>query len=378
MISLAALLDSIWHTPNRQLAWGRISTGHVIGSKAPDSFKANNDYVIVRLGSMFLKDSRVLWLKLSPLAHATVDMSSRTVPRSDTAVVGPAQFGDLAAAPGDRTLILNQRLSGPRVWRGGDLNIAAGLFAVPKDQAAATLLDTLGQLAGLGIPGLKEAGQIAEIVKSGVEGLIGLNGTKPVLGVKVALADPQSAAAGTEAAPCVLAGIAAPATEVNFDNLWIRDGRLLLGASAAALQPYERHDHFLIVIERGPPREDWRGLPALGPHEAEFDAALRASGVDRKDTETKLNEIFSGFDADLTGEAELTDPDKDRIRGEVIAELNARLERKYAGPIGKPAKETRSVAGIRREVDPEGFNFLDVGDGGLEGAKPAKVGTRPF
>lgn len=378
MPSLAALLDSVWHTPNRQLAWGRIAPGHVIGSRTPDPFEANNDYVIVRLGSMFLKDSRVLWLKLSPLAHATVDMSGRTAPRSDTAVIGPAQFGDLATAPADRTLVLHQRLSGPRVWRGGDLNIAAGLFAVPKDQAAAALLDTLGQLAGLGIPGLKEAGQIAGIVKSGVEGLIGLNGAKPVLGVKVTLADPQSAAAGTEAAPCVLAGIAAPAAEIDFADLWVRDGRLLSGASAAALQPYERHDHFLIAIERGPQREDWRGLPALAPHEAEFDTALRAPGVARIDTEAKLNDVFTGFDADLTAEAELTDSDKERIRGEVIAELNTRLDRKYAGPIGKPAKETRSVGGIRREVDPEGFNFLDVGDAGPEGAKPAAAGTVPF
>jgi hypothetical protein len=378
MLSLAALLDKIWHTPNRQLAWGRIPVGHVIGSKAPHSFKTNNDYVIVRLGSMFLKDSRVLWLKLSPLAHATVDMTGRTAPRSDTAVIGPAQFGDLATAPADRTLVLNQRLSGPRVWRGGDLNVAAGFFAVPKDQAAAALLNTLGQLAGLGIPGLKEASQVAGIVKSGVEGLIGLNGTKPVLGVKITLGDPQSAPSGTEAVPCVLAGIAAPAEEVNFDNLWVREGRLLSGPSAASLQAFDKYDHFLIVIECGPPRQDWRGLPALAPHETEFDAALRATSVSRKDTEAKLNDVFACFDADLTAEAELTDPDKDRIRGEVIAELTTRLDRKYAGPFGTSTKETRSVGGIPRAVDPEGFNFLDVGDAGPEGTKPAPAGTLPF
>ena len=121
--------------------------------------------------------------------------------RTDTSVVGPAQFGDLATAPADRSVILNQRLAGPAVWRGGDIEVAAGLFAVPKDKAAAALRDTLGQLAGLGIPGLKEAGRIAGIVKGGVEGLIGLDGTKPVLGIKVALADPRGGASDAVADP---------------------------------------------------------------------------------------------------------------------------------------------------------------------------------
>jgi hypothetical protein len=378
MPSLSDLLDAIWHTPNRQMAWGRIPARQVLGTKAPTAFAPNDDYVVVRLGSMFLKDSRVLWLKLSPLAHAIVTQAGRTMSRTETAVIGPVQFGDLASAPADRTMVLNQRLAGPAVWRGGDLVIAAGLFAVPKDQAASTLLETVGQLSALGIPGLKQGIEIAGIVKAGVEGLIGLKGTKPVLGVKDALGDPATAPSGTEAAPCVLAGMAAPAAEVDFARLWIREGRLWSGGSADALTPYERHDHLLVVIERGPPRQDWRGLPTLTPHEAAFDAVLRATGLTKEAAEAQLNEAFAPFDADLSAEPELTDSDKDRVRGEVIAELKKRVARKYSGLFGTPEVETRSVGGIPRMVTPEGFDFLDVGDGGPEGARPVPHGTRPF
>src|SRR6185369_306404 len=104
MPSLSDILDAIWHQPNRQLAWGRIPAGHVIGAMKSEPFKSNQDYVVVRLGSMFLKDSRILWMKLSPLAHATVAMSGLKTPKSDAAVIGPAQFGDLAGAPADRSL----------------------------------------------------------------------------------------------------------------------------------------------------------------------------------------------------------------------------------------------------------------------------------
>jgi hypothetical protein len=359
------------------MAWGRLPAGHIIGSKMPAPFAANDDYVSIKLGSMFLKDSRVLWLKLSPLAHATVTLAGRTGPRSETAVIGPAQFGDLATAPADRSVVVNQRLAGPAVWRGGDLAVAAGLFAVPKDESAAALLDTLGQLAALAIPGLNPGLALAGVVKSGVEGLIGLKGTKPVLGVKDSLGDPSTASAGTEAAPCTLAGIAAAAGDVDFSRLWVREGRLWEGRSADALVPYERHDHFIVTVERGPARQDWRGLPTLAPHEAAFDVVLRATGMTKDAVAARLNEAFLPFDADLGAEADLTDPDKARIRSEVIAELQKRLERKYAGPFAATT-ETRSVGGIRRQIDPEGFNFLDVGDAGPEGARPVAAGTLPF
>jgi hypothetical protein len=378
MAGLMDLLETIWHTPNRQMAWGRIPARQVIGARASAPFAVKDDYVVVRLGSMFLKDSRVLWLKLSPLAHAVVTLLGRDAPRSDTAVIGPAQFGDLATASAERTVILNQRLAGPAVWRGGDIVVASGLFAVPKDEAASALLDTLGQLAGLGIPGLKQGADIAGIVKSGVEGLIGLKGTKPVLGVKDALGDPRTAVAGSEAAPCVLAAVAAPAAEVDFTKLWIREGRLWSGASADALQPYEARDHLLVVVERGPPREDWRGLPKLSQHEAAFDAALRATSIARDAMEARMNEIFAAFDADLTVEPDLTNPDKDRIRGEVIAEVQARMGWKYGGPFGAPKEERRSIAGIAVSVDASGFDFLAVGGTRPETVKPMGPGARPF
>ena len=378
MPSLFEFLEGIFRTPNRQMAWGRIPANHLVGAKAPTPFTSNDDYVVVKLASMFLKNSRVLWLKLSPLVHATVTMPGRTTPHSETAVIGPATFGDLSAAPTDRSVVLNQRLSGPAVWRGGDLNVAAGLFAVPKDEAATSLLNTVGQLAGLAIPGVGQGVAIAQIVKSGVEGLIGLNGTKPVLAVKDALGDQQAAAKGVEAGPAVLAGIGAPQSDVDFERLWVREGRLWEGNSANALTVYERHDHLLVMIERGAPRQDWRGLPTLTPHETAFDTIMRATDLAKEAAEAKLNTAFASFDADLTNEGNLTDPDKTRIRGEVIAELQSRLNRKFAGPFGQPAVETRSVGGIEHVVDPEGFNFLDVGDVGIEGAKPAAAGQLPF
>jgi len=372
MPNLFDWIDKLFREQNRQMAWGCIPPERVIGGGPQPAFKPNDDYVTVRLGSMFLRDSRELWLKLSPLVHATVGQRGRVAPRSDSAVIGPAQFGDLATAPAERSVVLNQRLSGPAVWRGGDLDIAAGLFAVPKDQAAAALLETLGQLSALGIPGLTQGLEIARIVKSGVEGLIGLNGTRPVLGVKVSLSETGSAQ------PCWLAGVAASEGDVAMDQLWVRDGRLYSGPSAQQLQPLETHDHLLIAVERGLPRQDWRGLPALTPHEAKFAEVLRDTAADDAALRQRMNQGFLAFDADLAAEEGLSDPDKKRIRAEVAADLGRRLKER-SDPLGAAAPaETRSVGGVaRRRPRATEFNFLDVSDLPPGGA-PLAPGAAPF
>ena len=377
-MDLFGILERIWRQQNSQMAWGRIPAGQVIGRRRPSPFKEHDDYVDVRLASMFLRDSRRLWLKLSPLAHATVTLNGLTTARDVSSVIGPAQFGELATAPADRNVILNQRLAGPSVWRGGDLNLAAGLFAVPKDRAATALLDTLGQLAQLGVPGLGQAEEIARIVKGGVEGLIGLDGTQPRLGVRSVLKDPRTSPTPEEQAePCILAGIAAPQSAIDFGKLWVNGARLYQGSDHDALSPFEQHDHLLIGVELGPPREDWRGLPSLLPHETAMNEILSNRDLAIADRKSQLSAAFNVFGVDLDKEEELSNPDKSRIRGEVRADLRRKIAM-MEDPLFAQTEERRSAAVAGRPVDPATFDFLDVGADGLEGAAPMASGSPLF
>ena len=370
-------LDDLLREKNSQMAWGRILPGHVLGVPAEKPFVRNDDYVIVRLGSMYISQKRELWLKLSPLLHSAVTVQGLKAVHDETAVVGPAQFGDLATAPADRSVVQNQKLAGPAVWRGGDLKVAAGLFAVPKDQAASALLATLSQLSGLGIPGLKESLEIANIVKSGIEGLIGLNGTRPVLAVKDALIDEVSAS------PCVLVGLADSASGVDFRQLWVKGGRLYTGPDVNNLRVVERFDHILLSVERGGPRQDWRGLPSLLPHEAKFAEPLADASAATADVITRLNQAFRAFDVDLSGEEGLTNPDKERIRRELVSDLKERLVGR--DPLydfkatERRSLESRTVGGLpRKSALDETFSFLDVSDLVVGAGTGAAPGTDPF
>lgn len=370
---LTELLDRLWRARNELMTWGRIPSDHVMGGGAPEVFARNDDYIVVRLRSMFIKNGRLLWLKQSPLAHAMIELDGGIKPTSLTAVVGPAQFGDLATAPANRSVIINQRLAGPIVWRGGDLRLAVGLFSVSKDQAAIALLDTLGQLAALGTSGLKLGTEIAGILKSGVEGVLGLKGTTPLLGVKDALPP-----AGSAFEPCVLVAIATPRTEIEFDRLWLAEGSILkIGNDPGSLGVFTESDYLVVGIERGSPREDWRGMPAFLPHEEAFDAAIRDKTLDRPALEARLNEAFIAFDDSLSTASELTDTDKDRVRGEVMQGLRERADRRF-GQHPFPQQERRSAFGVEVKTDYGKFDFADIGGGRPEASTPAPSGSVLF
>src|SRR5262249_463746 len=147
----------------------------------------------------------------------------------------------------------------------------------------------------------------------------------PMLGVKDALPP-----AGGTLAPCVLVAMTKPQAAVDFDRLWLDQNSILkTGNDPGSLGIVADCNYLVVAIERGDSREDWRGMPKFAPHEEAFDAAIRDKALDRPTLETRLTEVFKTFDDDLSTSPDLTDKDKDRIRGEVIQGLRVRVDRRF-------------------------------------------------
>jgi hypothetical protein len=246
----------------------------------------------------------------------------------------------------DRIIGLSYRLAGPVVYDGQDVELLAGLYGVPAKDGAKLLIDTLSQLAGL-VPALKQATDIAGIVKAGIEGLIGMSGTNLVLGVHDTLRAP--------ARPGFIVAINAPATSVEANLLWVKDWRLYEGPNPIAAKPFESHDMMLFEVHRGPSRAaTWGTLPALTQHASAFDAALRETPVEQ--LPSRINELFRKFEADLRASPDLTRPDKDAIR----ALVGEDLKKRHADIKGGALIETRSVSGLAVETNPRSFAPRDI------------------
>jgi hypothetical protein len=132
-------------------------------------------------------------------------------------------------------------------------------------------------------------------------------------------------------------GVGAPETDVPFQSLWIRDGRLVNGQTVALAQPYAGNDYFVLHLERLLRRPDWPGLPRIGEFETQFKEII---GSDKPKAERldALAKIWPNFRETLIGSAYLTRFDAGQIANDVSKDLQDRLK---AIELENPFIETR-------------------------------------
>lgn len=369
-------LDRLFRRQAQALGWQWIPEANVVDGHnrpvaAEPAFATGDDYVVLRLAEMYLKTTRVLWREYYPVVHSFVAHGDPLAQRSIATVAGPGQLKDLGSANLDRLIGLAYRLAGPVVYDGQDIELLAGLYAVPAADGAKVLIDTLSQLTGL-IPALKQATEVAGIVKAGTEGLLGLADTQLALGVRDTLR-PAGAGHGRTARPGFVVAVNAPQAQLKPAQLWVREGRLYEGPNPVAARPFDSHDMMLFELHRGPSRTaSWATLPALAARAKAFDAALRDTPADQ--LPAAINAAFRQFEADLRGIDDLSQPDKAAIRALVGEDLKARVKAIQGGDL----IETRSVAGAPTRVELRGFRPRDLAEPPPGVALPARTEGEPL
>jgi hypothetical protein len=341
-------LRSLLRKEGQRLYWARLDDEQVGGRPSGDPIEPERHYVAVRLAEMYLGHSRVLWRKLSPLLHAFVKSGAG---QEEHAVAGPGQLQQLGEVNLDRVLVLNLRLAGPIPYRGDELSIVAGLYSVPREDAAAALVTTLGALAGVAGPASAGASQIAQIVKSGVDSVLQLSSTTLRIGVLDTFGAAQPLLCGFHV------GIGAPADEIpgKGKDLWLDEGRLMKGPRIAP-QDFLGQDYFVVELERSDRRADWVGLPGIEAFNERFVAVMQ-SDRDVKGKASALNAMWPRFNEALRGSPYLTKHDAGEIAKDVEHDLANRLHAMRGGGPFETRAWGDDVASPQR---PEDFDLAAV------------------
>jgi hypothetical protein len=339
----------IFRTKGRQLFWQRLDDQHVHEQPTGEAIESNAAYVTLRLAEMYLGKTRVLWRKRSPLLHTYVKSGTA---QELHAVAGPGELQDLGERNLDRVLVLNYRLAGPLPYRGDELSLLSGLYAVPREDSAAALVGTVGALAGLVGAGGQAGVDVAKVVKMGVESILGLGQTELRLGVN------DTFSAGNPLRSGFLVGIGAPSDQVDAGRLWLDGGRLKMGSAVGLAKPYQEHDYFVIQVERLERRPDWSGLPGLERHAGTFTGIL-AGGQDEAGKRAALRAAWPAFREALVTSPYLTTHDAEEIAKDVAADLKGRL----AAIVDENPFEIRAIGGLPvARVEPRDVDFALVGD----------------
>lgn len=352
-----SILD-VFQRQAQQLFWRELPPDHVVGKPGEPPpgapFGADEAYFTVRMREMYVTHARKLWRQYYPMLHGWVThMGEET-----HAVAGPGQLQQLGDAGLDRAVILNYRLAGPIAYRGDEVTVLVGLYSIPGQDAAKALIDTVQTIAGLGGIALGQAVPIANAVKQGVENILQLNTSRLELGVRDSLTRPPLR-------PTHFVGIAAPVGDVPFDRLWLKEGRLMVGADPVqARTPYQDHDYMVIEIERVDTYDAWPGLPGMAAMQEKFSAIMADGGVSAEDKRKRLGTAWPEFTTLLQKTPQLIPADRKRIEQAVLTQLQSQLS-------SQNPFETRSVSGAPRSFEPRGaFDLLAVPDiSGFVGAE---------
>ncbi len=302
-------MASLW---DRMRGWVQSNAAQLVWTPVPadaaePELKPHDAYFRVWLSEAFLAKDKQWFTNHYPAVHASVRLNFGGEPGATFTTLSRPPEGGLGAG-----VYGNYALTSLLPYRGGTVELQAGLTAVEGANALGAAFSVVQDFSSLIGPPLGEALGIAEKVAGGVQRLLDAGQDDVLLGLHQ-----QYASAGGGGAHVLRPGywalVRATEREVRPADLRVEGDRLRL-ASGNGTKPLEGHDYILLRIEGRTERDDWR----FRRFEDLIAKALEANFTDNQDGYTAyrnavLLEIFSSPD--------LTKPDAVRVATAVKREL---------------------------------------------------------
>jgi hypothetical protein len=255
------LWDKIQGEPAQRRTSIAIAADHTdIEGTLSAPFEAGKHYFVVRLNEMFLAREREWASKYDPLVTVVSEFIYNGAEVSVPTAIGPSVLAKGGTAtPVGRMAFVDTRVAGIHPYQGGRLTLTIILYKVQRSNHAKDLLDLIGigakalDFASALTPYLKIAGTLL----SGIESMLRLDGTQPVIGQRIER--DQDASGGIR--PGYHALIDLPLKGVDETKFWVKRSQLCYGDSLASATPFEAADFMLYSVVRDELRSDLELLP---------------------------------------------------------------------------------------------------------------------
>ncbi len=287
------------------------------GAELGAPFLPKEHYFQVILHEMFLARSRQWFVHYDPMvvAAATYEYDNKveTVPF----IVGPSMLNNFGHETPAGMIFRNTPVSGLNPFQGGAFTLTLVLYKVQRKNNADRLLKVVEGISSSLDPSnsLSAYLRVAGTIVDGVEAILGLEGTVPVLGYRVTI----NTAINQKMTPdyWVLIDEDSKEETMNPARFRVRQSRLYSVDRDGRESEYRDHDFVLFRIAQGTQRNDERTLPFYPLWIAARDFAAR--GDDEFWKEAKAN--FNTLKRSLLKSPDLTGPDYERLRVEYLEEL---------------------------------------------------------
>lgn len=265
------------------------------GATPSEAMKAGEHYFQLYLSEIYLKDDMKWFQQWYPVVHSLVKFQFGET--TNKIVELPHVAGDFNIPGFDqnnlqKVLGLNYAMTPLTPFRGGTVDVTAGLLAMQGSNVLRNVMGVLGEFSKLlVVPQLSAALAIAGPIVNGLQTLVGNNQNGTLhLGFRQTFTE-AGGNGGNDFHPGYIAVIAEDETQIKRENLWVKNDQLRYGSSLDRSQQLTGVTYMLFRIESRVARGDFRSLTniimpyneaikALGDMEPEkADSLLRAALV---------------------------------------------------------------------------------------------------
>lgn len=207
-------------------------------------FEPGKDYFQVRINQLFLKEERKWFTQIDPMVTVVSEFQYKRKQSIVPYVVGPTEQSCQKFPHG--MIFSNAKVAGLHPYRGDAVTLSVVLCQVPVGSPAKALLSVIDQ-ASKAFDFATALGTyltIGNVILDGIEKVLGLDGTLPLIGLKTRF-DPQ---AGDIFRPSYFALI--DEQDVNPQELGVKDNKLMKDG-----KEYREADFVLYSIVRSPDRK---------------------------------------------------------------------------------------------------------------------------
>jgi hypothetical protein len=352
-VTLLERIERLWSSakaaPARTRAHLRIPSERVADAALGVPFAKGQHYFQVWVNELFLRDGRQWFVKFDPMSFVATRYVYDTAETTAAFVVGPTLLEEFKDAEMPEGMIFrNTPVSGLHPYQGGEVELTVLLSRLPRENNADRLLHVVESVSSAIDPStvFSTYVKLGRSVLDGVEALLGIDGSQPVMGYRVGV----QPSVGIAFEPGYHAMLDVDENEVDAERFFVKDSRLHQEIDGE-LQPYRGSDFLLFSIRQGVARDDERLLPFYPLWQTAQD--LAAQPGEHFWEEAKSN--FNALKRAMLKSPDLTKPDYARLREEWLGELTTRREEAVMdselSAEGAIDEEEAELADVARRLD---------------------------
>jgi hypothetical protein len=317
-----------------------------VDGASPDSepLVAERDYFRLWLAEMCLTQDRQWFQTWYPTVHSVVRLTYGTTKVDLPHIAGPLELPSLQESNLDQVVSLNHPITALMPYRGGVVEIDAGLLAMQGANQLQSIIGILSRFASLlAVPQVSAAMQIAGPVADGMQDLLGATNGEMALGFHEGFTGKGGKASHSLRAG-YLAVVLATTSDLPPSELWVdAQGRLCRGRSLGNAEPLRGHTWMLFRFETRPDRDDLEGLTEIM---APFNAAIEALGEQAPE---RAESFLRRAIANSLRSPDLSEADRRRVaetlhhRYRVYRDLGLGAEPPELPPIGEAVATSQSA-----------------------------------